>query len=164
MINFEKITNDKQIKTFAKIADTIWHEYFVFLLSNDQINYMLEKFQSYEALKSQIACGYEYYFLKKCGQIIGYTGFCIKTDEFFLSKLYILKKFRNCGIGRKVLEFIIDKARENECLKITLTVNKYNESTIKAYEKWGFERIDSVVTDIGSGYVMDDYIMALNVN
>ena len=43
--------------------------------------------------------------------------------------------------------------------KIQLTVNKNNINTIKAYEKWGFKTIDSVVTDIGYGFVMDDYIM-----
>ena len=42
---------------------------------------------------------------------------------------------------------------------IQLTVNKNNTNTIKAYEKWGFKTIDSAVTDIGSGFVMDDYIM-----
>ena len=43
--------------------------------------------------------------------------------------------------------------------KIKLTVNKNNTNTIKTYEKWGFKQIDSVVTDIGCGFVMDDYIM-----
>lgn len=164
MINFTKIINDAQLKTFAKIADAVWHEYFGFLLSGEQIDYMVARFQSYEAVKAQIADGYEYYFIEKDGEIVGYTGFCPKIDELFLSKLYILKNFRGSGIGRRALGFIIKKAREYKLLKITLTVNKYNESTIKAYEKWGFENINSVVTDIGSGYVMDDYIMALNVN
>lgn len=43
--------------------------------------------------------------------------------------------------------------------KIQLTVNKHNINSINAYKKWGFKTIDSVVTDIGSGFVMDDYIM-----
>ena len=42
---------------------------------------------------------------------------------------------------------------------IRLTVNKYNKNSIAAYRKWGFKIIDSVVTDIGSGFVMDDFIM-----
>jgi len=37
-------------------------------------------------------------------------------------------------------------------------VNKYNPS-YDIYRHLGFEVIDSVVTDIGEGYVMDDYIM-----
>ena len=164
MINFTKITTDSQLKTFAKIANDVWHEYFSFLLSPEQIDYMVARFQSYEAVKTQIADGYEYYFLEKDGKSAGYTGFCPKISELFLSKLYILKEHRNCGIGRTALGFLKEKAREHKLLKITLTVNKYNESTIKAYEKWGFSKTDSVVTDIGNGFVMDDYIMEINVN
>jgi len=60
MINFTKITTDSQLKTFAKIANDVWHEYFSFLLSAEQIDYMVARFQSYEAVKTQIADGYEY--------------------------------------------------------------------------------------------------------
>ena len=45
-----------------------------------------------------------------------------------------------------------------------LTVNKGNELAIRAYEGTGFETIDAVVTDIGEGFVMDDYIMELRVD
>ena len=42
---------------------------------------------------------------------------------------------------------------------IYLTVNKYNSGSIEVYKKLGFTVADQVVTDIGGGYVMDDYIM-----
>jgi len=42
---------------------------------------------------------------------------------------------------------------------VFLTVNKNNRPAIRAYEKNGFAITDSVVTDIGQGFVMDDYIM-----
>ena len=52
---------------------------------------------------------------------------------------------------------------ENCYNKIRLTVNKYNQYTIDAYNKWGFKTVDSVVTDIGNGFVMDDYIMEYEI-
>ena len=42
---------------------------------------------------------------------------------------------------------------------VYLTVNKNNKTAIRAYEKNGFVITTSVVTDIGQGFVMDDYIM-----
>ena len=42
---------------------------------------------------------------------------------------------------------------------VYLTVNKYNTGSIEVYRHLGFEIADSAVTDIGNGYVMDDYIM-----
>ena len=55
--------------------------------------------------------------------------------------------------------FLEEKRVGINCKSISLTVNKYNTDSIKAYEKMGFEKIDSVVMDIGNGYVMDDYVM-----
>ena len=44
-----------------------------------------------------------------------------------------------------------------------LTVNKGNELGIRAYEGNGFETMDAVEADIGSGFIMDDYIMEKRV-
>jgi hypothetical protein len=47
--------------------------------------------------------------------------------------------------------------------KICLTVNKRNAGAVAAYHKMGFETVDSVNTDIGGGFFMDDYVMELSV-
>jgi ribosomal protein S18 acetylase RimI-like enzyme len=43
---------------------------------------------------------------------------------------------------------------------LRLNVNKHNIKAIGAYRKSGYETVESVVADIGGGYVMDDYVMA----
>lgn len=121
---------------------------------------MVEKFQSEHAMKNQISHeNYSYYFLETEEQKIGYFGISEKEDYLFLSKLYIKKEFRHSGFGTIAFEAIKHIAREKNFSKIQLTVNKYNSNTIKAYDKWGFKTIYSVVTDIGKGYVMDDFVM-----
>ena len=42
---------------------------------------------------------------------------------------------------------------------VKLHVNKYNTNSILAYQKMGFVNVESVVTDIGKGFIMDDYLM-----
>lgn len=154
MLKFNEV---KDIKELAKLADNIWHEYWTVILSPKQIDYMIENFQSEKAISNQIKEeNYTYYFINKDGENIGYTGVSDKKDYLFLSKLYISKEYRGQGIGTKAFEFIKSVSNGQ---KIRLTVNKYNHNTISAYKKWGFKTIDSVVTDIGSGFVMDDYIM-----
>jgi hypothetical protein len=64
---------------------------------------------------------------------------------------------------RNALYKLIDIAKEHNKTSIRLTVNKYNNTTIKAYEKWGFSTINDVVTDIGNDFVMDDYIMEYDI-
>ena len=77
----------------------------------------------------------------------------------FLSKLYVLRDFRGQGLGKTAMHFIENQAEQNNCSKITLTVNKYNTNSIKVYEKNGFINTGAVVIDIGNGFVMDDYTM-----
>lgn len=154
MITFEKAEN---IKELAELASKIWHEYWPILLSNKQIDYMVENFQSENAIKNQIANeNYTYYYIIKNNEKAGYFGLSDKEGYLFLSKIYISKEFRHKGLGTKAFEKIKKIAGGR---KIRLTVNKQNINSINAYKKWGFQTIDSVVTDIGNGFVMDDYIM-----
>ena len=147
---------ENDIKTLAKLTNEIWHEYWPCILSEKQINYMVEKFQSENAIINQMKNeNYKYYFINSDNQNVGYVGISPHSDYLFLSKLYIKKEFRHKGIGKAVFEKIKDFGFD----KIQLTVNKYNKNTIDAYLKYGFKIIDSVVSDIGNGFVMDDYIM-----
>ena len=155
-----EIVSNSEINLLAELAYDIWHEYWVNLLSSEQIDYMLEKFQSESVIKDQIDYeNYTYYFIKFDGQNIGYFGISCKKDYLFLSKIYIKKDFRYNGIGTRAFDEIKKIASKNKYNKIRLTVNKYNKNSINAYIKWGFRIIESVVTDIGKGFVMDDYIM-----
>lgn len=150
-----KVKNSK-IQELASLASEIWHEYWPCILSEEQIEYMVKKFQSQEALQDQILNqNYNYYFISSNNNIIGYFGIKEEKDFLFLSKLYIKKDFRHLGFGEKAF----DKIKELGCKKIRLTVNKYNKNSINAYKKYGFKIIDSVVTDIGKNFVMDDFIM-----
>lgn len=147
---------EKNIKTLAKLTDEIWHEYWPCILSEKQIDYMVEKFQSENAIINQMKNeNYKYYFINYENKNVGYVGISPHSDYLFLSKLYVKKEFRHKGIGKAVFEKIKDFGFD----KIQLTVNKYNKNTIDAYLKYGFKIIDSVVSDIGNGFVMDDYIM-----
>lgn len=151
-----KKVEKEEIRTLAELASEIWHEYWPCILTPEQIDYMVENFQSENAIKEQIANeNYTYYFLITDGKVAGYTGVSDKGEYLFLSKLYIKKEFRHQGIGRKAFEEIKKLGFD----KIQLTVNKYNKNTIEAYLKYGFKIINEAVTDIGNGFVMDDYIM-----
>ncbi len=144
----------------ADLASEIWHEFFPIILSDEQIDYMVDKFQSKNAMLNQIEHeNYKYYFIIIDNEISGYFGISFKDDYLFLSKLYLKKEFRHKGFGSKAFEKIKSIAQENNYTKIVLTVNKYNSNTIKAYLKYGFKNVSSAETDIGNGFIMDDYIM-----
>jgi GNAT superfamily N-acetyltransferase len=158
-MNIEEVSTETQIETVAQLAHEIWNQHFTPIIGKAQVDYMVEKFQSKRAISEQIASGYSYYLLRADGDYFGYTGICAKEDELFLSKLYLRASQRGKGHGRKVVEFLEDLARDKGLGKITLTVNKNNTDTIKAYEKFGFVNLGVLVQDIGNGFVMDDYKM-----
>lgn len=157
-----KAETDDQLKRIALIADEIWHEFFPCILSEGQIDYMAEKFCSFDAMKKSIAEeGYIYYFIKKDGRDIGYTAVKHDGESLFLSKIYLKKEERGKKYARAVMEQHKKYAREQGLTSIHLTVNKHNLNSIAAYKAMGFVIDGEGVADIGSGYVMDDYFMRL---
>lgn len=143
----------------ASLAAEIWHEHYDALLGPAQVDYMLEHYQSVDALTRQLQEGYTYLTARQDGKLIGFCGYHPEEERLFLSKLYVEKAFRGRGISRMFLEKLRTAAAGKSA--IYLTVNKENEGSIAVYRKLGFRTIDAVTTDIGQGYVMDDYIMEL---
>ncbi len=161
-ITYIKVADVEMIKTVASLAKEIWNEYFTPIIGKAQVDYMLEKFQSEKAISQQITKeGFLYYLIKQGNNFIGYTAVVPKkeTNELFLSKLYLKSSQRQKGHGKEAIQFINNLAEKMKFSKITLTVNKNNKNTIQAYEKMGLKNIASLVTDIGDGFVMDDYRM-----
>lgn len=151
--------NNDMLKEVADCANEIWHEYFPFLLTEDQINYMVKKFQSFEAMEDQTKHDhYKYYQVLKDQKMIGYIGLKFEPDRLFLSKLYLKKEARGNHYASEMLDFIFEEAKKQCYTSVYLTCNKHNTNSLAVYDKKGFVKIDEDVTDIGNGYVMDDYI------
>lgn len=149
------------ISDVAALACQIWREHYPPIIGPEQTEYMLRKFQSREAISRQIENeGYLYFLLKdKNGEPAGYAAAVPAPEGLFLSKLYVESGRRGKGCGKLVLTFIESLALAQGLSKINLTVNKHNADSVKFYEKSGFVIADSLVTDIGSGFFMDDYLM-----
>ena len=164
-IKIIKVSDDNRISVVENLAYSSWREHFTPIIGGPQVEYMLEKFQSKAAILDQIENqGYLYYLFED--ENSGWIGYCAvvpQPEELFLSKLYIAAEDRRRGFGRRALEFIENLARDNGLSKITLTVNKNNAGPINAYKKLGFVITDSVVTDIGGSFVMDDYKMQKSI-
>lgn len=155
---------DSDIQNIAILANEIWHQHFIPIIGEAQVEYMVEKFQSYPAIKSQIENdGYEYYQIFSGHTMAGYTGIHQENNALFLSKLYIKKDFRGQHLATKALDFLIQLCKERGLGKIWLTCNKYNSNTLAVYDHLGFVITDEQVADIGNGFVMDDYILTYTV-
>lgn len=162
MLHIESINSKAVTEAVASIAREIWTEHYSPIIGQEQVDYMLENFQSSEAIARDQAAGFEYFSIKDDDQLVGYLSFINERENrsVFLSKIYIHSSVRGTGIGAKTMAFIIDQGRKYDAKTLWLTVNKKNDNSIAWYRNQGFAIVDTVVADIGGGFVMDDYKMA----
>lgn len=163
-IAFDPVRTADDRQRLAALADEIWHEYWPALIGDAQTDYMVENFQSLEAIERDMReHAYEYWFMRAedNGRIAGYTGGCVEpeTNRFFISKIYLRAEERGHGFASQTIRFYEDLCRARGLAALYLTVNKHNDLGVRAYRGKGFETIDSVETDIGQGFIMDDFIM-----
>lgn len=159
-LQFVPATTAQQIDVVAGLAREIWYEYYVPLIGRTQVDYMVAKFQSSEAMQQQLREGYEYFITEREGRPIGYCAVQPRPAEgsLFLSKLYLLRDARGGGTGRVCMEFIEQLARRRGLKLLWLSVNKGNPA-VKAYQRLGFRIAADLVVEIGGGFVMDDFRM-----
>jgi len=165
-IDYSFVKTSDHARRVSELAVTIWRHHFVPIIGQAQVDYMLVLFQSAAAIEEQCRQGYRYYIVTQDGHDIGYFAFLSYPDrkELFLSKLYIHHRFRKKGFASKIISFIQSQGFKQGLKRMQLTVNKKNRGAISFYEKLGFTKKESVVKDIGYGFVMDDYLMEKNLN
>ncbi len=157
MTSIIPVTTKDQIEIIAELADEIWTDHYTPIIGSGQVKYMLDKFQSVAAITEQIESGTLYYLVQFEGEPAGYVSVYKKNTSLFLSKFYVHKAMRGKGLGKEALVFVEEKAKELDCESISLTVNKHNTNSIRAYDKLGFTNMGPIVIDIGNGYIMDDF-------
>lgn len=166
-IELKRVQTPEEIDELCRLAKEAWELAYGELLGPAQVEYMVEKFQSPPAVRQQMdEQNYIYYVIYGDGRPGGFVGFAPNyegRDELFLSKLYLLPDMKGTGAARAAFELVESEARSRGLPSIRLMVNKGNTHAKEVYEHWGFETVDSTVTDIGGGYVMDDYIMVKRV-
>ncbi|MDE6550102.1 MAG: GNAT family N-acetyltransferase [Clostridia bacterium] len=161
-IDFETISTAEQCVFLKKMATQISREHFEPITGVAQVDYMMDKFLSVDVVLREIEQdNYVFEFVLADGERAGYLAAVNEGKRTFLSKLYLYKKFRGKGVASAMLARVKEIAKGSD--SIYLTVNKGNIDTVAIYKNWGFVIEDSAVTDIGGGFVMDDYIMRLDL-
>ncbi len=158
-----EIFSEGDVLRMTKVAEVVWREANVAFCTPEQVEYMIEMFQSYEAVMGQLVHGYRYFIFEQDGDIWGYLGVQPQGERLFLSKFYVLKEHRGKGLFSQGLELMRGLCQELQLDTIYLTVNRNNKHACEVYLHKGFRIAEEAVADIGCGFVMDDYIMEYDV-
>ncbi len=151
------------IPVICSLADRIWRTCYPGMISDEQIVYMLGWMYSPEKLGDEFARGVRYELLESASGPVAYLATEKQGDALYLHKLYLAPELHGLGLGRDLLEHVLDLARQSQLSVVRLNVNKSNSRAIKSYERAGFSIERTIVNDIGSGFVMDDYVMSRSV-
>lgn len=127
---------------------------------------MLARMYDVDVMRRELESGIAYDRLLVARVLRGFAAYgpAQNAGELKLHKLYIHPDFHRQGFGALLLRHVEQVAHGRGLKAIVLVVNKRNANAIAAYRKHGFTIRESVVTDIGGGFVMDDYVMAKAVS
>ena len=159
------------------VSERTWPSTYGHIISQEQIDFMLDWMYSDESLEKQMDSGCVFYIasIKKENEQWEAVGFCSvspeaeennSTEEVIcakshkLNKLYVLPTAQGTGAGKALLNKSIEVAKASGSSSLFLQVNKQNDA-YTFYLKHGFVKEQEFKFDIGNGFFMDDYVMRL---
>lgn len=148
------------IPLIRELTFRVWPQTYASILSQGQIDYMLEMMYSEASLKKQMTeddC--RFVIAYENGNPVGFASYSEEEPQKWkLNKIYVLQNQQGKGTGKFVINYIIEEIKKQNANSLFLQVNRYNNAKV-FYEKLGFNEIDFINLDIGNGYFMNDYIM-----
>ena len=160
MVSIRQAT-EADIPAIQQIAVATWWPTYRPILTEDQIEYMLELFYSPKAIASQMQSGHTYLLLLEDDVPNGFASFSPRTenkDIYKLHRLYCLPETKGKGYGRELLQNVEQLVKKLGRHVLELNVNIHNPAK-GFYERLGYTEAYAEKIDIGSGYIMDDYVM-----
>jgi ribosomal protein S18 acetylase RimI-like enzyme len=152
--------------TIRGLAESIWWEVYPAFLSADQIAFMLNWMYAPAQLRAELSGGETVYQLFRHEEKI--VGYAAQQDgdapgEVHLSKFYLLTGLHGRGLGSAALQVLASQAKTSGAASLTLRVNRHNQPALRCYMRNGFRVVRDVTSHIGSGFVMDDHWMQLDL-
>ncbi|NIG53663.1 GNAT family N-acetyltransferase [Chitinophaga sp. Cy-1792] len=148
-------------KIIRALAEKIWPPTYGAILAPEQLVFMLDMMYSPASLEQQMnERHHEFIILEDEGTAIGYAAYST-TDlpaVFKLHKIYLDPDCQGKGAGKFLLNTVAAAVKEKGATILELDVNRYNKAK-QFYEKQGFAVISEKNTEIGNGYLMEDYVM-----
>jgi GNAT superfamily N-acetyltransferase len=156
-----RFADTEDINTIGYLAQQIWPSTYRNILPADQINYMMDLYYSPSSLKKQMKEDKHQFLLIEDGEgTLGFASYSrIKaTGTFKLHKIYVLPALQGKGIGKAIIDFIVENIKPQGATALQLNVNRFSKAR-NFYERLGFTVIQEEDIDIGNNYFTNDYVM-----
>lgn len=97
---------------------------------------------SEEGLRSELDNSFARFFVALSdGEIAGYIGSHNVLGEVYITNVAVFPEFRRNGVGKTLVDFLVNEMKAEEAEFVTLEVRESNFNAITLYEKSGFEKV-----------------------
>ncbi|AOW10631.1 GNAT family N-acetyltransferase [Flavobacterium gilvum] len=152
----------KNYPTIRDIAHETWPIAYGEILSKAQLDYMLGAFYNDEALNDSVVNkGHHFVLAKEREEILGFASYehhYDQNNQTKIHKIYVLPQTQGKGIGKKLIDYVENVAKENDSTELVLNVNRFNKALF-FYQKMGFEIASEIDIELEHGYLMEDFVM-----
>lgn len=163
-MNIRALKQD-ELSIVHEIAHATWPDTFKDILSQEQIQYMLNWMYDLKQLENQFNQGHQFYVAELEEMPVGFIGIEPNYPEKGITKIhkiYILPNKQGLGIGKKLIEYVKELSIQSEMEGLLLNVNRFNKA-VDFYNAIGFYIVFEENIDIGNGFLMEDYVMKLDL-
>ena len=133
-MNDELIIRQAEIDDLATIgflAQQIWPGTYGSILPAEQLQYMMDLIYSPDLLQQQMVRHKHVFLLAELDEEpVGFASYSPlkETGVYKLHKLYVHPKTQGKGIGKTLVDFIIDQIPNTEATTLRLNVNRHNKA------------------------------------
>lgn len=154
-----RIATVDDIPLIRELTYQVWPQTYRDILTEAQIEYMLDMMYSPSSLQQQMQDGCHFIIVYQNEEPVGFaSGQLINTNIGKLHKIYVIPAAQKTGAGKLLLQHVYDFIKSQGGTALQLQVNRHNNARY-FYEKEGFEVIEEADFAIGNGYYMNDYVM-----
>jgi ribosomal-protein-alanine N-acetyltransferase len=94
-----------------------------------------------ESFWGELARADRYYVVADDGVLQAYGGLWIAAPDADVQTIAVAPGAQGRGLGRQVLDHLLEHARQDGCRRIHLEVRADNDAAIRLYENAGFGRV-----------------------
>jgi diamine N-acetyltransferase len=154
----------EQLRTIEVLARRIVPDFYATYFDVAAAEWMVDNGHTVSVLEAQARKGYRHYLMNLESKPVGYFALSTEGVKLKLSHFYVLEEYRGKGFGQFAMDFIIREAAAAGAHHVELLVLRRNKATVAFYRKNGFFPVAEVLTRLGNGAVLEDYLMRKEID
>ena len=161
MIQIRQATT-QDISLIHQLAKEVFFPTYEPLQPKDKVAYLFNLMYNEASLTEQMLKKNQTFLLVE--DETGYLGYASYEFNYKgqnkakIHKIYVMPSAQGKGVGRVMINWIANVTKQNKMDSLLLDVYRHNPA-IQFYERLGFQKVAEQVTEVGNGFVMDDFVM-----